>query len=273
MKSTSRFKQVIAWPEFRVIWALVAAIIVALVLDFVANVSAILFLVQAGILVIVLALAGATAYRAAQTDRDSKIERNELRSILSGIDDAIIVYDENFRAIFFNPAAERIFKLNAKNVLGHKFAPQDVERPGWRTLIQVIFPSLAPRVLARSKEGEYPQLLDISFADPTLEFRVTSAPITDDGGQPLAFMKIVRDRTTQILALRSRSEFVTVASHQLRGPVTDINWALQSLDRATGLSDADKAVVQNALAAGQGLLRRTEVIDQYFKNGRRAVRV
>lgn len=258
MKNISQFRRVVTWPEFRVVWALFAAVAVAFALDVVAYTNNTILLVQAGILVIVLALAGATAYRAAQTDLDSKIERDELRSMLGGIDDAIIVYDENFHAVFFNPAAERIFKLNSKNVLGHKFAPQDVERPGWRTLIQVIFPSLAPRVLSRSKEGEYPQVLDLSFADPTLEFRVTSAPIGDENGRPLAFMKIVRDRTTQIMALRSRSEFVTVASHQLRGPVTDINWALESLARTTGLSEGDQAIVQNALAAGQGLLRRIE---------------
>jgi len=96
------------------------------------------------LLAIVLVLVGVTAYRAAQTDRDTKIERNELKSILASIDDALIVYDKDFRAVFFNPSAERLFRMTAKTVLGHRFVPQDVEREGWRTLIQVIFPSLAP---------------------------------------------------------------------------------------------------------------------------------
>ena len=100
--------------------------------------------------------------------------------------------------------------------------------------------------------------MDVSFIDPQLEFRVTTAPINDDGGHTLAFMKIVRDRTAQMAALRSRSEFVTIASHQLRGPLTDINWALESLGHASELSEGNKLIVANALAASQGLLRRIE---------------
>lgn len=257
-RGISKFKEVVLWPEFQVAWILLAVVIAAFVLDATVFSSNLLLLIEGGLLFIVFILVVLTAYRAAKTDRDTKIERNELKSILGSLDDALIVYDENFYVIFFNPAAERLFKLTAKTVLGHKLAAQDVERAGWRTLIQVIFPSLAPRVTTHSKEGEYPQTLDVSFTDPQLEFRVTTAPVNDDTGRLLAFMKIVRDRTAQTAAMRSRSEFVTIASHQLRGPVTDINWALESLARATELTDANKLLVANATAASRGLMRRIE---------------
>jgi two-component system sensor histidine kinase VicK len=251
-------KGVLLWPEFQVAWILFAVLAAAFVLDVTIFDNGTLLAIEGGLLLVAFALVFLTAYRAAATDRDTKIERSELKSILTTLNDALIVYDENFYALFFNPAAERLFKLNAKTVFDHKFVPQDVEREGWRTLIQVIFPSLAPRVIARSKEGEYPQVLDVSFTDPPLEFRITTAPIKDEKGRVLAFMKIVRDRTAQIAAMRSRSEFVSVASHQLRGPVTDINWALDSLARATELTDNDRLIVQNAAAASRGLLRRIE---------------
>lgn len=213
---------------------------------------------EGALLLGVFVLSVAAIYIGAKLNRDTTIERSELNSILASLNDALIVYEADFRVVFFNPAAERIFKLDAKTVLGHVLTPRDVEREGWRTLIQVIFPSLAPRVVARSKAGEYPQVLDISFTDPPLEFRVTTAPVGNDPSRPLAFMKIVRDRTSQVLALRSKSEFVAVASHQLRGPVTDINWALQSLNGAEGLGDTNKSIVANALAASESLLRRIE---------------
>ena len=257
-KGTSKFKEIILWPEFQVAWILFAIIAAAFVLDVTVFSGGWLLWIEGGLLFLVLVLVVVTAYRAAATDRNTKIERSELKSILGTLDDALIVYDEAFNAIFFNPSAERLFKLNAKNVMGHTFVPQDVERDGWKTLIQIIFPSLAPRVVTRSKEGEYPQVLDVSFNDPALELRVTTAPIKDDDGRMLAFMKIVRDRTAQIAAMKSRSEFVSVASHQLRGPVTDISWALDSLARAVELTDNDKLIVQNAAAASRGLLRRIE---------------
>jgi signal transduction histidine kinase len=122
----------------------------------------------------------------------------------------------------------------------------------------VVFPSLAPRVTTRSAEGESPQIAEVSFADPELELRVTTAPVFDEQGKTVAFMKIVRDLTPQIAAMRAKDDFITVASHQLRGPVTDISWALQALEGATELSDDNKGILQNASAACQGLLRRIE---------------
>jgi signal transduction histidine kinase len=210
------------------------------------------------LLLVVAALTFVALYAAAKSEWATVIERNELTSIIGALGDALILYGTDFTVIFFNSAAEKLFKLDAKTVLGHRLSPRDVEREGWRILIQVVFPSLAPRVTTHSSEGEYPQIADVSFTDPELEIRVTTAPVLDERGATMAFMKIVRDFTPQITALRAKDEFITVASHQLRGPVTDISWALQALEGATELSDANKGIVQNASAACQGLLRRIE---------------
>lgn len=252
-----KWKDVILWPEFRVAWILLALVAAAAAMAG-AFLEWPISWVEIGLLLIIAVLVIASIYRSAAVDRNTIVERNELKSILASINDALIVYERDFKVIFFNPAAERIFKLQSKSVMGHVFSPQDVEKDGWRVLTQVIFPSLAPRVITRSKEGDYPQVVDIAFTDPQLEFRVTTAPVADENGTTLAFLKIIRDRTAQVAALRSRSEFITVASHQLRGPVTDINWALQALANANELNEADKLVVDNAAAASQNLLRRIE---------------
>ncbi|HVO28376.1 MAG TPA: ATP-binding protein [Candidatus Paceibacterota bacterium] len=257
-KRQPKFLDVVAREGFWLVWVLLAVVMAAFVVDVIAVTSPFLLLVEGALLAIVFILAFVGMYHAAQTDLGAMTERSELAGILGILDDAIIVYEEGFRVIFFNPAAERLFHLRADDVVGHVLSPRDVEAAGWRTLVQVVFPSLAPRVVARSKEGEYPQVADLSFVDPQSEFRVTTAPLANEKGVPFAFMKIVRNQTAFVEAVRSKSEFVTVASHQLRGPVTDITWAIQSLATATELNDTDKMIVQNALAASQGLLRRIE---------------
>ena len=254
---SAQFKSIVAEREFRMVWVSLALFIAAFVID-AYFLSSLFILIEAGLFCIVFTFLFVSVYGAARTSKETAIERNELKSILSGLDDAIIVYDEHFNATFFNPAAEQLFKINAEVVVGHTFVPQDVEREGWQTLIQVIFSSLAPRVIVRSKEGESPEVVDLSFSDPTFEFRVTTAPIVEENGKTLAFMKIIRDRTAEIVALRSNTELVTVASHQLRGPLTNINWALQSLGQATELNDANKIIVTTALTAVQNLLRRID---------------
>jgi signal transduction histidine kinase len=253
----TKIKDVVTWPEFRAAWVLLAIIAAIFVLDI--NVlSGTMALIEGALLVIVFILVATSIYRTSQNDRNTSIERNELKSILGSLSDALIVYTGDFTVTFFNPAAERLFKIDAKTVLGHTISPRDIEKNEWRTLVQTVFPALAPRVTPRTKEGEYPQMVDISFTDPQMELRVTTAPVTTDEGKILAFTKIIRDRTSQIIAIRSKNEFIAVASHQLQGPVTDINWALQSLGSAAGLDDSSKGIVENALLASQSLLRRIE---------------
>ena len=215
-------------------------------------------IIEAVLLCVAATVAFAALLAAAKLEWTTTVERSELKGIISTLDDALILYNTDFTVIFFNAAAEKFFKLNAKTVLGHRLSPRDVEQEGWKILIQVIFPSLAPRVIMQSSGGEYPQVADVSFSDPELELRVTTAPVTDEHGATMAFMKIIRDLTPQTVAMRAKDEFITVASHQLRRAVTDISCALQALEGATELSDDNRAIVQNASAASRGLLHRIE---------------
>lgn len=186
------------------------------------------------------------------------VEQKEVEGFLKGIPDALIMYDAGFRVLYFNSVAEILFKLPSESVVGHILSPRDASEAGWQILTQTIFSSLAPRLIQISKEGEFPERYDLSFTDPDIELRVTTIPIKDDKGANSIFFKIIQDRTMLISALRSKSEFVTVASHQFRGPMTDISWALQTLADDKGLSDTSKLIVENALAASKGLIDRIE---------------
>ena len=252
-----RMAGVIFWPEFRVAWLFLFLLAVAFAvgLSFVPKG----FLVAQGV---VLAVAGAIAfkisYAAAEKNRGGSVERNELKNVLSGLEDALIVYDKDFRIIFFNSAAEKLFKLRKELVLGRELRPQDGESGAWRLLAQVIFPSLAPVVINRSQAGEYPQIVELSFDDPEMELRISTSPIADESEGLIGFMKIIRDRTREVALIKSKGEFLTVASHQLRTPVTDINWALQSLAKDESLGDTSKIVVGTAVKAGKELLKIVE---------------
>ncbi len=245
--------------EFRVAWFLLAAAAAAIAAVFLGGAAIVWEAVAAGLVIVVAALAAASVYLGVKKNRGASLGDSELTGILTNIDDVLVVYDQDFKVVFFNGAAEKLFKLSANVALGHVLSARDVEKDGWRILAQVIFPSLAPRVIVRSKEGDVPQVADVSFTDPEIELRVTTIPVMDPVSRnPLVFMKIIRDRTALVAALRAKNEFITVASHQLRGPATDINWALQSLSSVAGLDDTNKMIVETAAAASQNLLRRIE---------------
>lgn len=185
-------------------------------------------------------------------------EAAELRSIIASMQDGLIVYDQNFMVSIFNPPAERIFGLKAGDIIGQVIGPQQAEDPVLRRLVQSIFSTLAPNMVPRSKSGEYPQVVDISFENPVLEIRTITTPLVDATGHVSGFMKIVRDRTNEIALARSKTEFVTVASHQLRTPITNIEWTLEALAGNANLDENSKTLLANALVSAKQLKTTVE---------------
>ena len=194
--------------------------------------------------------------RLARSNLEIKMERNELGSIISNLYDGVIAYDSNFRILIFNKAAEQIFNISADKVLGQYFSPEKSKDAELRLLAQVIFPSLAPVVIRRSETGDYPQVVDLSMENPKAELRVTTDKIIDPSGRLLGFVKLVHDRTRELDLLRSKTEFIGVASHQLRTPLTGVNWALESLAKnQENLNDGQKELIGTALQATAKLLK------------------
>lgn len=166
----------------------------------------------------------------------------ELRAVAGNIRDGILIYDPNFRITFVNRAAEEIFGLDAAEVVGRTFGPEDVQSPRFRLLTQVIFPSLAPNV-ATIQDKTWPQIMDLTFEEPHREFRITLNRVTDEAGVVTGFLKLVYDRTRERDLISQQGEFITVAAHQLRTPLTAISWTLESLDKMPGLpSEAAKGI-------------------------------
>src|SRR3989344_16376 len=191
-----------------------------------------------------------TSYRLASASSGSRLEHGELKSIIQSIGDALIVYNQEFRILFFNPAAEKLFSLKVEGVLGKEVSPQLAEDPAYRFLARVIFPSLAPSLVYRSRAGQYPQVVDISFDDPLLELRVTTSPIVDNAGNVIGFMKVIANRTQEISLLKSKNEFIEVVSHQLRTPITEVNWALDTIVKdALIAADTRELLNQTATSA------------------------
>lgn len=186
------------------------------------------------------------------------VETNELERIIYSIDDGIVIYNQDFRILFFNPAAEKLFKISADSVIGKSLQAQEAEKPELRILVQTLFPSLAPVMIPRSAAGIWPQVVDISFAEPTLELRVTTSSLGDAEGEPTKFLKIIRDRTRETALLKTKNEFLTVASHQMKSPITRINWAVENLNSDDSLSEPNKEIVKGAFDASKLLLKIVE---------------
>lgn len=190
--------------------------------------------------------------------QDTQVERSELKEILMNLEDALIVYDKEFKIIFFNPAAEKLFHLKKDQIVGKVMTPQSAASESLKLLTQVVFTSLAPVMVSRSEAGAYPQVTDLSWDNPFLSLRTSTMPLRDEAGAVIGFMKIVKDRTRELSLLKAKNEFISVASHQLRTPVTNIKWSLESMAADPGLPESIKGFLTSALEGEKLLLAVVE---------------
>lgn len=190
--------------------------------------------------------------RLARTNLETKAKRHELQSVIQNLQDGVISYNTNFKILTFNKAAEKILDISAEEIIDQKIDPALSKNPHFRRLTQIIFPSLAPAINQISEANVWPQIIDISFEEPTLEIRTALSPITDSKDNILGYIKVLRDQTREKNILKSKSEFISIAAHQLRTPLTAINWTFESL---TKLSEA-KPELKNIIEEGHSTAQR-----------------
>ena len=240
-------------PEMRAFWIfLVIAALVLIASAFTQSVSWILiifttFLVL-GVIIFLI------SFNLAKTNKDMRLERTELNAIISNLDIGVIAYDANFIILVCNRAAENILGLSAKDILAKQFSLASTKDPKFRIMAQVVFPSLAPLALKRSESGVYPEVIDISLEEPHAELRISTEKIVGLDGELLGFVKLIKDRTREIEILRSKSEFISTASHQLRTPLTSLCWAFESLNKES-LSESQKNLVNEGLTVSSRALK------------------
>ncbi|MDE2001213.1 MAG: PAS domain-containing protein [Patescibacteria group bacterium] len=243
-------------PEMKVFWLFLALVLIVLGID-VFYLNAFLTVLSAAILISVGAVMFTVIVRASGTQVQLATEKRRMDNVIASMNDGVIVYDENFTVRLFSAAAERIFDIPANAVVGQTITPESVRNPRLSVLARVIYQSLAPQVVQRSEEGIYPQIADLSFDEPRLELRVNTDRMMDDRGRVTAFLKIIRDRTREVELIKAKSDFITVAAHQLRTPLSAIEWTFQSLDHEK-LEDSAKELVQTGLAAANNLMKIVE---------------
>ncbi len=230
----------------------------------VAFLATLFFMPLAGILFVALLLSTAACFvlllylRTARSRFEHEIKNTELEAVVDVMRDGVIVYDVNFRIMSINRAAEAIFGVSSEEVAGVYVTPDLVKNPHLRTLTQTIFPSLAPSMHTLSGDG-WPQIVDITFDEPKLELHTVMSKVTGQDGRVVGFLKLVTDITRERAIVRSKNDFIAVAAHQLRTPMTALNWIFESLEKSVGEKKED-AVLRTSIREGHGLVQRSLTI-------------
>lgn len=177
--------------------------------------------------------------------------------VLNNLDDAVVVYDEQFTIRAMNPVAERLLSLQKDLVIGTSLTPNAVHNASLALLAYVLFPSVAPSFTTLSEAGMWPERMILTISTPSLELITTLHRVAENTGKYL-FIKVIRNATHERSLMESKGEFIRVAAHQLRTPLTALNWALNTLKPVVAEKAPESvAVVVQAIETAERAVKTT----------------
>lgn len=166
------------------------------------------------------------------------MEKEKISRIIQSIGDGVFVVDRHKKIIMFNNVAEKISGFLSGEVMNK---PYDTclkfirEKDHIKNdIIERVFDTGNVQEL-----GDHTVLLNKNGKEIPVED--SAAPLIDRDGKVHGCVMIFRDVTKEREIDRQKSEFVSVASHQLRTPLTSIKWFLEMmLDGDSGEISAEQ---------------------------------
>jgi PAS domain S-box-containing protein len=151
--------------------------------------------------------------------RQQEIEAEKIRAIVEGITDAVIVFDPQDRMTSANPAVEHVLGLPVASCLGvrlHDMVHQEQVSEVAESALAVF----TAFVGSRQKIQRGAPLAECKFELGDKVIDASFAPVARQEGEPLSVVAVFRDVTRQARIDQLKEEFISVAAHELRTPMT-----------------------------------------------------
>lgn len=201
---------------------------------------------------ILSSIADISTLKAAQEKISELESRNE--ATLTSIGDAVFSCDKDGNVLLFNKAAEKLTGIPAHQVIGKKynkvitFLREADEKPVDDFVLEVIkrkeiIKNLNHTLLVAKTGAKIPVMNSV-------------APITKPTGDVIGCVVSFRDVSHEREIDRAKTEFVSLASHQLRTPLTAINWYCEMLlsEQNAKLTDKQKQYARETYKASKRMV-------------------
>jgi PAS domain S-box-containing protein len=142
-------------------------------------------------------------------------ERDKTLAIIENFPEGLLFFDKENKVSSINPKAQQLFGLKPENLIGKSV----------RDLRKTL--SLKPlvEILGETLKGVYRKELKLSEG---LIIEVSTIVIMSEG-EKIGTLVILRDVTREKIVERLKTEFVSIAAHQLRTPLSAIKWTLRMI--------------------------------------------
>jgi signal transduction histidine kinase len=148
---------------------------------------------------------------------------SNFQKILDPLTEGVIIYSEN-KILFANQKLISLVNLDLPQIINLDLGVWLTENPKYQLLGDIIYPFVrGENVKVLSTK---PETISVDFSNPERHFLITYTNIQLDKNYN---MRIVIDKTREIISRREEKDLVSLITHHLRTPLNHIRWFLESL--------------------------------------------
>lgn len=185
-----------------------------------------------------------------QTETEKDLQRFKLA--VENASDHIVITDKDGVIVYANKSVKRITGFDSYEVIGKKAGSKDL----WGGLMDENFYRNMWQTIKFKKEPFYGEIKN-KRKDGSEYYAYSSiSPVVDKSGEVQFFVGIERDITKEKEIDKAKTEFVSLASHQLRTPLSAISWYTEMLlnGDAGAINDKQKEYLNEVYYGNQRMI-------------------
>ena len=155
------------------------------------------------------------------------LEHNKVAGIIESFIDPIILIDVSNRISLFNPVASQVLGLKPSDI-DTEISPQNnYSIKNFKFLINQKHKIKTSEELKTGDNVEEIYFQKDEKDESETAYKITTVQVYDSRKKYLGTMKIFYNLTREKMVDRLKSEFISIAAHQLRTPLSAIKWAIK----------------------------------------------
>ncbi|MBU0706778.1 cache domain-containing protein [Patescibacteria group bacterium] len=184
-------------------------------------------------------------------------EKNKSESILKNVGDGVLALNHEKKFIACNDAASELLEYSTDEIIGQDLSKiiklKNTKLTSSNKDFNPVTESIKSKTVIMTGTGEFSI---ITKKKKEIPVTITATPLKDNSGEVHGGVLVMKDVTKEQEIDKMKSEFVSVASHQLRTPLSASKWFLEMLiNKEAGAINKEQA----------------EYLDHIFKSNERMI--